>query len=109
MVKLRGTIQEPRLVQATIDVAELNGNPASFLICVFDGAETELHLAGTRREVRRMGCHRALIRHQVGQRANGSSIIARCFKRSTWAVDVLRQEGFALTLPGDPDEFTLTL
>lgn len=56
-----------------------------------------------------MGCHRALIRHQVGQLANGSCIIARCFERSTWAVDVLRQEGFALTLPGDPDEFTLTL
>ncbi len=108
MMKMRGEIQMPRFVRATIDVAELNGSAASFVICVIDGSETEIHLSGTRREFRRKGCHRALVRHRIEQLVDGESMIARCFKKSTWAVDVLKQEGFALTRPGDPDEFTFT-
>lgn len=108
MMKLRGKIPQLCFVHATIDVAELNGKAASFLICVVDGSETEIHLSGTKRESRRKGCHRALVRHRIDQLANDESMIARCYKRSTWAVEVLMQEGFALTVPGNPDQFALT-
>lgn len=105
MLKLRGGIQAPTFVQASILVAELNGTPASFSITLDDGSEIELHLAGTIKKHQRNGCFLELIEQIKKQKAH-KRLFARCYKKSTWAVTALTKAGFKITKQGDPVEMT---
>lgn len=108
MMKLRGGIQAPCFVTAAVLVAEIDGTPASFLIPLKDGNEVELHLAGTRKQFRRKGCFRELTRYEVGKHTTKVKIFARCYKKSTWAVEALKKENFEITKSGDPVELSLS-
>lgn len=90
-----------------IYVAELNGTPASFQICAEDKDAMELHLAGTKKEYRRQGCFRQLVEHALVEHKNTQTIYARCYKKSTWALDGLKKCNFVITREGDTVELTL--
>ncbi len=107
MMKLRDGIQAPCFVSAEVLVAELEGKAASFLILIRDETGIELHLAGTKKSSRRNGCFRALVRHVVAKHEKNMRIFARCYKKSTWAIEGLKKEGFKTTKAGDPVELTL--
>lgn len=105
IMKLRGGLRALCFVRAEIYVAEVNESPASFLITLINGSEVELHLAGTQKQFRRNGCFSNLVKHEIEQHY-GRKIIARCYKKSTWAVDGLKKEGFSISKPGDPIELS---
>lgn len=107
MTKLRGEIQAPRFVFADILVAEVDGNPVSFLIPIRDVDGVELHLAGTKKPARRKGHFRKLIQYEIGRHNNGTRIFARCYSKSTWALEGLKKEGFNISKEGNPVELTL--
>lgn len=90
-----------------IYVAEINGEPASFLICAEDKNAVELHLAGTKKESRRQGCFEALIKCALEDYQTIQTKYARCYKKSTWAIDGLKKCNFVITKEGDPTELTL--
>ncbi|MBC7907134.1 MAG: GNAT family N-acetyltransferase [Rhodospirillaceae bacterium] len=94
MMKARhGTIYRTR-VNARFDVAEINGEPASFLITLSEGRETELHLTGTKKQFRRRGCARRLAQHAIELANNQTRIFARCYRASSFAIDSLKKMGF---------------
>lgn len=105
MLKQRNGIQRMCHIQAIMWVAEINALPAAFLITLEEAEEVELHLAGTRKQFRRKGCFRALMRHQISAKTN-QKIFARCYKHSTFAIDALKREGFAISQQGEPVELT---
>lgn len=81
-------------VDARFEVAEINGEPASFLITLSEGNETELHLAGTKKQFRRRGCARRLTQNAIDRVKNQTRIFARCYRASTFAIDNLKKMGF---------------
>lgn len=105
MLKRRNGIRRECYIQAMMWVAEIDALPAAFLISLEDAGEVELHLAGTQKQFRRQGCFRELMRHQISVKAN-HKIFARCYKHSTFAINALKHEGFAITQQGDPVELT---
>lgn len=106
MLKLRGGAQVPCFAKATLAVAEIDGVAASFVVSLVDEHEIEIHLAGTSKAFRRKGCFGVLVQHEVSKSPSGSRIFARCYKKSTWAVNALKKQGFKLTKNGDPQEFS---
>lgn len=108
IVKGRGGLQAPRFINATIKVADLDGEPASFLISLMEKNEVELHLAATRKQLRRKGCFSELTKNEIASHNPSIRIFARCYKKSTWAVEALQKEGFEITKGGDPVELTLS-
>jgi len=109
MIKLRGGIQAPNFVPASILVAEIENEPASFLILLKEKKEIELHLAATKKKFRRKGCFRALIQHVISEHSDSEKIFSRCYKKSTWAMKALIEEGFEITKNGNPLELALKL
>lgn len=106
--KLRKGAQSPvSNIPATALVADIDGQPASFLIALIDNEEVELHLAGTLKKFRRSGCFLHLALHEIHRQPLRSRIIARCYKKSSWAIAGLKKVGFAQTQSGDPIELTL--
>lgn len=106
MLKRRGGLQVPCFVKAKLVVAMYEGMLASFLLVLFDEREIELHLAGTAKAYRRKGLFRALVQHELSHSLPEFRIYARCYRKSTWAVNALKGLGFALSKDGDPQEFT---
>lgn len=106
MLKLRGGINAPCFVNASISVAELDGEPISFIISLIDRDEVEIHLAGTKKRYRRQGGFMLLLKNEINKYGKSIKIYARCYKKSTWAIDALRHGGFAITKMGDPVELT---
>jgi hypothetical protein len=72
-----------------------------------DENSIELHLAGTKKVARRSGGFRELIRYKMSKNSKNMRVFARCYKKSTWAVEGLKKEGFEITKSGDPVELTL--
>ena len=107
MLKLRGGIQAPTFVPAEIAVAEIDGEGVSFLIILREGNNIELHLAATKRSARRKGCFKKLILYAVEQHNKRKRLFARCYKKSSWAIEGLKKEGFTITKDGDPIELSL--
>lgn len=107
MMKLRNEIQAPCFVSADVLVADLDGKSASFLIPLREDNEVELHLIGTKKSARRCGCFKNLVQHEIEQHNTSMRIYARCYKKSTWAVEGLKKEGFEITKTGEPIELTL--
>ena len=106
MSKRRGGSRVPRFVKAKLVVAMYEGVPASFLLVLFEEQGIELHLAGTAKAYRRRGLFRALVQHELLHSLPEFRIYARCYRKSTWAVNALKGLGFALSQDGDPQEFT---
>lgn len=106
MMKLRGSIQAPVFVPMELSVIEIDGVPASFLICCKDNNEVEIHLAGTKELFKNKGCFTSLVNDTALKNSN-SRIYARCYKTSSLAIDVLKKLNFKVTKSGDPIELTL--
>jgi len=106
MVKLRGSVQAPEFIKMDLTVAEMDGFPASFLICCKDANEVEIHLAGTLKKFRKNGCFNRLVIEAVTNYGN-SRIYARCYKKSSWAINGLEAINFKITKDGNPVELTL--
>jgi hypothetical protein len=85
-----------RHVTAKCWVAEAHGQSAAFLIALDHHGELELHLASTKPEWRRQGALLALCRHAIDQIPPdaGIRIYARCYQKSTWAIDALLKLNF---------------
>ncbi len=107
MVKLRETIQAAIFVPMELSVAEIEGTPASFLICCKDNNEVEVHLAATLESFKRKGCFNKLVSATIINHKK-SRIYARCYKKSTLAVNGLKKLNFKITKSGDPIELTLS-
>lgn len=107
MMKLRGGIQAPTFVKMELTVADIDGVPASFLICCDDNDGIEIHLAGTLKKFRKNGCFNRLV-EEVIKNHSESRIYARCYKKSSWAIKGLEKLNFQTTKHGDPIELTLS-
>ncbi len=107
MMKLRGGIHAPAFVQMELTVAELDGVPASFLICCKENDSVEIQLAGTLKEFRRNGCFNRLVKRVI-ENDSKSRIYARCYKQSSWAIKAFEKLHFKITKHGDPIELTLS-
>ncbi len=107
MRKLRRGREEVCTVHGYVWVATVDNEPAAFLICMDDQEGYELHLAGTRSEYLRRGCFKALVGHAIANAPSEGRVFARCYPRSTVAVDALRRYGFVRSSSGDPMELDL--
>lgn len=105
-LKLRGGITEPTFVKMYIDVVELDGDNAAFLITAVQDDGIELHLAGVLKNHRRKGCFLALVEHAKKKWGHNHKVYARCYKKSTWAKAALAKAGFSVTKGGNPEELT---
>lgn len=106
MVKMRGGIQDPSFVHASISIVDDHDSPVAFLVCCKDENGAEVHLAGTEKKARGKGYFNMLIKDLI--KNNGESrIYARCYKKSSWAITALTKLNFAITKDGDPIELTL--
>jgi hypothetical protein len=105
--KIRGGMQSPSHISARIRVAEIDNEPASFMIVLTNDDEIELHLTATKKKHRRKGCFRALVRDEIAMWTGREKLFARCYKKSTWAKDGLLSEGFTVSDLVEPVEFTL--
>jgi GNAT superfamily N-acetyltransferase len=97
-------------VRADLWVADWNGEPAAFILCLDDEDGYELHLAATQPQFQRRGCIRALTQYALTKAPAGVKIFARCYKQSIAAAALLGQFGFVLTKIGKhgaADELTL--
>ena len=106
MMKVRDGSLRPVTIPAYIKVAEIDGLPASFLLCLVENSEIELHLAGTIKSQRRKGCFRKLVANEIHDNPTASRIYARCYTKSTHAKAAFEKEGFEITKAGDPYELT---
>ncbi len=107
MIKLRGNIQAPTFVPMELTVAEVDGVPASFLICSKESGAVEIHLAGTKKTFRKNGCFTRLVSDAISKNKN-SRIYARCYKRSSVAIKRLKNLNFKPTKKGEPLELTFS-
>lgn len=107
MLKLRNGMATPCIVPATLDVADIDGVPASFLVCIHDEDGAELHLAATRKEFQRKGGFRTLLTNATKTAPPGTRLFGRCYRKSTWAVGTLLSMGFKISKDGDPQELSL--
>lgn len=107
LMKLRGVIQKPAFIKMELTVAELDGVPASFLICAKENNEVEIHLAGTVKRFRKNGCFTRLVSDAITKYSN-YHVYARCYKKSSWAVEGLKKLDFKPTKTGNPIELTLS-
>lgn len=82
-----------------IYVAELNGIPASFLLCADDHDGMELHLAATKYEFRHKGCFSKLVLHAISQCHVSKNIYVRCYQNSIDAISRLIKLGFIVRVP----------
>jgi hypothetical protein len=85
-------------------VADVDGMPASFLMCAEDHSAVELHLAATKKEYRKQGCFGTLIQYALNEYRAIDKKYARCYKKSTWALDGLKKCNFKITKGGNPVE-----
>lgn len=92
-------------VMGELAVAEIDGVAVSFLVCMRYEDRIELHLASTNNAYRRQGAFKALVEHSVEDNPSGLRIIARCYRKSTWAKLALTRLGFEVTKDGNPAEF----
>ena len=106
MIKLRGGIKAPVFVPMELTVAEVDGNPASFLICCKEGSDVEIHLAATIKRFRKNGCFSKLVMNAIINNSN-CLVYARCYKKSTSAIKGLKKLNFKPTKKGNPIELTL--
>jgi hypothetical protein len=106
MMKVRDGGRRPVTIPAYIRVAEFDGKPASFLLCLVENNEIELHLAGTIKSQRNKNCFRRLVANEVHNNSAASRIYARCYEKSTYAKAAFVKEGFQVTKDGEPCELT---
>ena len=107
MLKVRNGGKIPCVVKAFLLVAEMDGTPAGFLINLFDQDEVEIHLGGTVSSFRRNGIFRRLVEHEIDAHTQQTKrIFARCYKKSTWAINAFQSLGFEVTTKGNPIELT---
>ncbi|MGE4503693.1 MAG: hypothetical protein AB7D03_12545 [Thiomicrospira sp.] len=106
MIKIRTHVQSPVFVPMTLSVAEIDGFPASFLICCIENKEIEVHLAGTKMDFKRQGCFTYLVEDVVSKNLN-SKIYARCYKKSSFAIDAFKKLNFEVTNAEEPIELVL--
>ena len=99
---LRDGKQQPRLRGVKIFIADADGVPASFLMCAEDYGEVELHLAATKKEYQRLGCFGVLIKYDLKEYQSIEKKYARCYRKSTWALDGLIKYNFKITRDGNP-------
>ena len=103
MTKIRNGIQDPVFIPMVLSVAEVDGSPASFLICCKENNEVELHLAGTKTPFKQKGCFTLLVKDAISKNPD-SKIYARCYKKSSLAIDAFKKLNFEVTNGGDPIE-----
>ncbi|MCL1075416.1 hypothetical protein [Shewanella dokdonensis] len=107
MIKLRNSIQAPVFVPMELSVAEIDGSPSSFLVCCKENNEVEVHLAGTKTPFKQKGCFTYLVQDTISKNQN-SKIYARCYRKSSIAIDALKKLNFEIAAGGDPIELVHT-
>jgi hypothetical protein len=105
MLKLRNDKPTPVFMLAKLSVADIDGQPASFILTLEDSKEAEIHLAATIKEFRRSGCFNELSNAVIAQHSKTKRVFARCYKKSSWAQTALSKLGFAVCATGNPIEF----
>lgn len=106
IMKLRAGNIGPVTLKTELKVADIDGQPTSFVVNFIDESEVELHLAGTCRSGRRNGAFSALIDDTVQRFNKNNKVFARCYKKSTWAIFAFKKAGFEHSKNGDPIELT---
>lgn len=106
MIKLRNGIQSPAFVPMELSVAEIGGSPVSFLICCKENNEVEVHLAGTKTPFKQKGCFTNLVQDAISKNPN-SKFYARCYRKSSIAIDALKKLNFEIATGGEPIELVL--
>ena len=75
-------------------IAEYDGNVAGVCLCkTTDDKEIEIHMLAVDKKYPRKGIATALINYEIGIYKK-SIFIARCYKKSTWAMGLLKKLGF---------------
>jgi len=92
MAKLRHGMVSKAQVTGTVRVAEISGAPSGFLLTLDDQGEREAHLSATIKSARRQGCFDALMASELAALQSGQRIIARCYRKSTWALGALENK-----------------
>lgn len=109
MMKVRGLIQIPQFCNGVMSVAEVNGEPAAFLLAMHDSAGVEVHLASTKKQFRRLGVFAQLIQHEISaNQGKQKKLYARCYKKSSWAIDALKKHSFLQVSDGEPVELVFS-
>lgn len=104
MTSRRGVARKVPVIP-TVRVAELDGTPSAFLLSWDDAGEREANLSATIKSARRKGCFDALMTAELQALQPGQRIIARCYPKSTWALEALeRKHGFTRVSDGNPIE-----
>lgn len=109
MRKIRDFIQIPQFCSGVLSVAEVDGEPAAFSLAMHDIGEVEMHLAATRKQFRRLGVFAQLIQHEINlNRDNNKKLYARCYKKSSWAIDAFKKHNFVQVSHGEPVELVFS-
>lgn len=109
MMKLRDSIQVPQFCNGAISIAEVDGQPAAFLLTMHDVGEVEIHLAATKKEFRRLGVFTQLIQREIDLNTNTTKkLYARCYKKSSWAIEAFKKQGFVQVSHGEPVELVFS-
>ena len=106
-VGMRGKIDSTQRYNFDLLIAELNNIAVSFLVLKIGVDGVELHLAGTLKEHRRKGYFYALANHVKEKYTKNTRLYARCYKKSTFAINALEKLGFEKIKDGDPIELEL--
>jgi len=106
IMKLRAGNIGPVTIKSELKVADIDGQPTSFVVNFIDESEVELHLAGTCRSGRRNGAFSILIDDTVQRFNKNNKVYARCYKKSSWAISAFKKAGFEHSKKGDPIELT---
>ena len=104
MLKLRNGKPTQVFMSAKLAVADINGQPASFVLTLEDSMEVEIHLAATIKELRRNGCFNELSHAVIAEHSKTKRVFARCYKKSSWAQTALVALGFVVCATGNPIE-----
>lgn len=104
MRKIRDFIQVPQFCNGVLSVAEVDGEPAAFSLAMHDIAEVEMHLAATRKQFRRLGVFAQLIQHEISLNRGTKKLYARCYKKSSWAINAFKKYNFVQVSDGEPVE-----
>lgn len=75
-------------------IAEFEGKLAGMIICKTDNKEIEIHMLAVDKLYRRKGIANYLVLDEIN-RYKGSTFIARCYKKSTYAMALFKKIGFS--------------
>ncbi|QVN18587.1 GNAT family N-acetyltransferase [Burkholderia pyrrocinia] len=87
-------------VSITTLLAEENGKPVGLLLSSPetppDTSSIEIYMLSVSKFARQRGVASSMIQFEEGRHVKGTSFYARCYRKSTWAINLFRKHGYRI-------------